>query len=460
MPDKIAVEWQTWPDLLGVLRNLPGPIGPSGDFVQRADAYWRSCPKQKREKLLVARLDYPFSSPLIVGGQPLGPDRKPLPQELLVSPSLPCGIIIGGYCEVDEAVLASKTPLYTPQALLGPGEWIGLFELLDQIVPAQGPKYPDWTISSGARTIHCLQNAAKKTAYNKIRTHHSRLHHASLHGWDEEEFKNYDIHDLLEIVKPVWNQTQGWKASVMYFSPEWFVDLAKLETRQTRRSAALAFLRLLLEAGWRAEARVRESGSELYDALVAFGGQHSVKHYEAAYQLLEKCRQIIEGRRPCFIPVSQTDAFGPWDAIIEGIVKPSMTKPDQVASAVMVPRYLRPGEVGFLPLAHIIPGLFDEDAAGRMQEVINVIQTARTTAPSRKYRAANLKVEDLFPHITIRIKTGGNSVEKAFRVPLEAQRDLIEIPIEKFYRDRFAKQPPTSSEFFRVAIRIERPPIN
>jgi hypothetical protein len=446
----MVVDWKSWPDLVDVLQRLPGPDGPS-EVVRRADSYWKSCPKPRRDTLRVTQIDYPFSSPLIIGGEPLGPDGKPLPPELLVSPRLPCGMIVDGYCEVGEAVLASEVPIYTPQALLGPGEWIGLFELLDQVVPAQGPKYPDWTISAGARTFYCLQNPAKKTAYTRIRNHHLR----SSPPWDRVEFENRDTHYLLEIIKPVREQARKWTASVVYFSPQWFSELSKTEIRQSRRSPALAFFRLLLEAGWRAEARIRESDSVLYDALVAFGGQHPVKFYDAAYQIVEKCRQVLEGRRPCFIPVDRSDDFGPWQAIIDGIVVPAGFAPE-----IMVPRYLQPGEVGYLPLAHIIPDLFEEHAIERMQEVIDVIRTARTVAKVKNHRVVNLEIAELFRNISLRIKTGGDSTVKAFDLPLEDERELRPIRVEDFYKDRFpdvARQPKPGSEFFRVAIRIKRP---
>jgi hypothetical protein len=98
-----------------------------------------------------------------------------------------------------------------------------------------------------------------------------------------------------------------------------------------------------------------------------------------------------------------------------------------------------------------------------MQEVVDVIRTARNVAKANKHRIANLETDDLFPYLSLRVKAGGSAPVKTFKFPVGSDRDLIPIEIETFYKDRHpfsSKQPKPGSEFFRVGIRIERPKSN
>jgi hypothetical protein len=432
-------------------------VPAAAEFVACASAFAEGA-ATNRNKLRVTKLDYPFGSNLIHNGLALLPDGSDLPGELRAARGLPFGIITHNSCEVAEAVLASEKELYAPQAVLQPGHFIGVFELLDEILAAPGPRQPDWTISAGARSLYFTQDPTRRTAYQSIRKYHAQQEPpAIIPVWDETEFGRYDAFDLIKKVAPVWKRSQEWKASVLYFSTSWIDELKRRLGARSVDSAAMGFLRTLMAEAWRGEARVRDGSSILYDLLVAWGGKHRTHIYEAALQLLQKSRQALEGRRPCFVPAERSDTMGPWDTILDGLLAPA-----KFNRHIMLPKYLEPGQVGFLPLAHIVPAAFEYNALDNLKEVLGLVRTAQDVAVRRRGRMIPaLETGDLFPHLALRVKTGGGEERaQAFALPEGRERELQPIGLDEYFAGAFPhkdRRPGPGSEFFRVTVRIERP---
>jgi hypothetical protein len=429
--------------------------------------------KAKNLKFLHAA--YPFNSCVFRNGLPLTPQEERLPDEFLGKNGLPLGLIISNRLEVIDRLVWQGKVFETPSAILSPGNLIGLFEFIDYATKATTIR-PDLTIVAGARTLAFAEiprPGSKKGKLFDLKERH-QLHH-DIDDYDEESQKDLTEWQLISALRALRQPMVNWKAIVLYFSSDWIDLLASDIMRAQRSDPTVSNADLLLAEGWQKLTRIRDPSNSVYQALKGWGKSHSIRVLEAAHYLLEAGREVVEGRRPCYVPTAYCGTLGPYADFQRQILDPSGCHP-----SILEPRYLEPGESGYLPLARIFPDLFRKSALSQIREIFSVIAAARAGAEQKDFFTRGLDYDDLLSRLVFRLSSGkekgagaGGSIKVFSAKPDKVgARYTFQYPastLADFYSPHFAPArqnngedgtqanlPPANSPFFRVAVRINR----
>jgi hypothetical protein len=427
---------------------------------------FESVGEQLQERLSFSLAAYPFSDSVINGGRPLAPQGREFPSPLILTEQLPFGIILSNCLEVVEGVVGSTSIVGVPQAVLGKGEFIGLFELIDRIKKAKGPPKPDWTIYSGARSIRFLDFPSQKAKWEKLRNmYRNCLEPYSKRNTPYEEFF------YIQQLTPVLEKCREWTAEILYFSPAW-ADLLEGQTVSENGGAVVKLLSLLTDTAWRSAARVRQSSNLIEEMLEAWGGDQSVSRCAAAHLLISVGREILTGRRPCFVPVIGDTDLGPFEIIRKDILAVA-----DLRETLLGPQYLNGEEAGYIALHQFVPAAFNDNPLDGLRAVCGIIantkKKVRQNALNHQTDSGSvpaLEVEDIFSRATFRVRTG-RELTSGFHPTVhtfcvdfsESDRTgkykLLAQQLECFYAPFFTDPeefPNPGSEFFRVCIRLQR----
>lgn len=456
------------------MEEIGGPAGikllatVNPQLANLVGAVYGSSSEAEKAGLSFALARYPFADYVIRAGRALAPAGKDFPGDWLVTDQLPFGIIVKNSVEVVEGVVGSTSIDGMPQAILGAGELIGLFELVDKLKDAKGPIKPDWTIYSGARSLRFIEFPTQEGKWTKLRAKYPQ----SLGPYDRDEAPTHDEFYYLRRIRPLFDKCREWSCEILYFSRGWVALLGNGSIGSltgTNHDDAHRLVRFLTDTAWLFAARVRQSSNMTEKILESWGGSKDVAKCNAAYLLLTLCREVLAGRRPCFVPVRGRPDFAPFETIQRDFLRVA-----DLRETILAPAYLGPGEAGYVPLHLYVPDAFRESPKDGLIEVLKII--ARTMRRSRTEQDVEhaavpaLDVDDIFSQIDFRVRTGqGRKAGKhgavsTFHVDF-SQFDRIrdyresDIDITEFYDHPFGAEedmPASDCKFFRVCVKLRR----
>ncbi len=420
------------------------------------DQFYASVPDDRRSQLSVAVVEYPYGEKIINDGWPYWPGETEVPPEFIIAQGLPLGFILENACEVLEYSVGPVGVTQVSQAILNPGEAIGLFEMTDALTDMPQPRAPDWHITAGATSIHALPNLGTQQNMN-------RLEKALDEHIDHLSFRESPyLIDQLKSLRAMESIRKSWRVRVAYFSKAWFDELI---LRQYETGPVSMLVRILLRQAWKSTARVRTYQSNLlYERLrVAVRGGSRNHMAAAAASLLTGAENVLAGRRPCYVPMRMDGLAGPFGAISREII--GAVTPE---NWILAPAYLEGGStVGYLKLEHAAPPIMDSGSAkGMKDKVIEMISILRSAA-QKEANSKRTRLEiDVYLRMLERMmfQTPSTRAGAADNGPSVHQFVLdeklisvktIPMTLKDFYTPLFSTLPNERCAFFRNSIRLE-----
>jgi hypothetical protein len=412
---------------------------------------------------------YPFGQSMFLEGRPTS---GRLSQELL-SPqsatlSFPFGIILKGYAEITDYVFGAGAPRLAPHAILKPGNFIGIFELLDWITDGQARGVPDWTITAGAASICCAVN----TSNDAFARHLRRRFGLEI---NEHAIKTSDcfLEQLLDVPS-IKNEFSEWTTDVLYFGIDWFKPLLDDDVDDRTRSAGRELVRILSERAWRAASKIRPSASSI--APFFFGGRANggakftrpeLHERQRALHIFTSLYDLYSGRRPMFVPERQDGPWGPMGKICATVLKgynndefPFVLRPEYITDA-------RPSAVAYVPVENIASDLVESGGAHEraLMNALNVIDAATRLDEQTEGRSILSEFGNLIKTLSIRMPAGKeNGGTRGASVII---RDVLRnpgkgvkfVPMEEggFFEPYDVKLEKPGAEFFKTCIRFAIP---
>lgn len=421
-------------------------------------AIWRHAPRDRREELCFVIARYPFGNFVMKNGRALDPTGKTLPENLLIAGGLPCGVVLDNRLEVIDEVIRSEEIVEMPQSLLLRRELIGVFEVIDQHLEVEGRPVPDWTISSGSRSIKFLDFPTQKVQWDRLRARYKRLS-----TYDKATVRKLKEMDLIDMIGEVDAQCKKWVTEVLYFAPAWFDEAEQQLYEPETTGQAVKLFSYFQNSGWASLARVRDRANKLEDAINEWGGDTNAARCKAAYLLLRYSMDIVTQRRPCFVPLTGRMDVGPLDVIREKLLRVA-----KLNNNILGPVYLQPGDVGFLSLSQLAPSAFAKNPLDNLEDILRILSRAYAAANARQVKVPGLtNLSDLLSKMAFRVKSGRERGEgqhgsvTTFKVRflqnnhMRMERDPISIC--EFYSPHFSENsfPPSDSRFFRVSLKLD-----
>ncbi len=420
------------------------------------DRFHETVPENRRGQLTVAMVEYPYGEKILDDGWPYWPGETDIPPEFIIAQGLPLGFILENACEVLEYSVGPVGVTQVSQAMLTPGEAIGLFEMTDALTDMPQPRAPDWHITAGATSIHALPNLGTQQNIN-------RLEKALNEHIDHFSFREapYLINQLLSL-HAMESIRKNWRVRIAYFSRAWFDELM---LRKYDEGPVSTLIRVLLRQAWKSTARVRNYQSNLlYERLrVAVRGGSRNHMAAAAAALLTSAENVLAARRPCYVPMRKDGPAGPFGAISQKII--GAVTPE---NWVLAPCYLEgDASVGYLKLEHAAPPILDAGSAKGMKdkvtEMISILRSAaQKEANSKRTRLeiayyVRMLERMMFQTPSTRAGSADNG-PSVHRIVLDEKLTSVKtIPMTQkdFYAPLFSTLPNERCAFFRNSVRLE-----
>jgi hypothetical protein len=420
-------------------------------FLFHLEKFFESLSAEWKEKLKVQVTEYYYGEKLAVDGWPLWPRNAPVLPEYLVAHNFPLGVITENACEISEYT-GERTSKLAPEAILIPGDFIGLFEAVDFLSRVPNPPIPKWNISAGACSIYALKNLA--TQQNRARLGKALRQHVSIADTDLlTQLKSLDIFDQIG---------KNWKVRVIWFSKGW-IEALRLHYAGTEANRLIEYL---TRRAWKNLARIRDKDpvplqKALREATNAKGKR--VEITELAGVLIKRANDVLLGRQPCYMPVKTDNELGPFRNICEMILSHVSSE-----NWILCPRYLlKDDKVGYMRLDHVIPTIFSSrnghGIKGKIIEMMSVLATAsRNKIPERRFS------EEMFSHMksinniifqtpgSASFSEGGDSKPSIYKITLDVSARADDVAKLHFYQPLFNVMPTERCAFFRSSMRIER----
>lgn len=420
---------------------------------------WNQSPKEKQKELCFYLGGYPYRSYVIKNGRPLDTAGRPLSNDLLVAGGMPCGLILTNSVEVIDEMIRNEAFLEMPQSLLFQRQMIGVFEFIDDHLGVSGRPVPDWTISSGARSIRFLEFPTQKVQWDRLRSKYRNL--STYEKLAVRRLKEMDLIDLITETDDFCNK---WVTEILYFAPAWFIESEDQASDPKRSAQASELFSYLKNLGWETLARVRDRANKLEDAINEWGGDLSAAKCKAAYLLIRYSMDVLSQRRPCFSPVYGRSEAGPFDVLRERLLGIA-----RLNGQILAPSYLQPGEAGFISLSQLASSAFMKNPEDNLEDVLKILVRAWKASINHGINVPGLSnLEHLVSRMAFRVKSGRERGEgrhgsvSTFQVkllPYDDRRAYTRksITIEDFYSPHFmdTNLPPSDSRFFRVCIKLD-----
>jgi hypothetical protein len=129
---------------------------------------WDQAARERQRDLCFYLARYPYKHFVLKNGRPLDPDGQPLQADLLVANLLPVGLILDNALEVIDEVIRRDEVIEFPQVLLLKSQLFGLWELVDEQLDVEGRPLPNWTISSGSRSLRFLEFPTQQVQWGPL----------------------------------------------------------------------------------------------------------------------------------------------------------------------------------------------------------------------------------------------------------------------------------------------------
>jgi hypothetical protein len=422
-------------------------------------AVWSQTARARQSELCFFLAKYPYKHFVFKNGRALDPDGRPLPDDLLVANQLPVGLILDNLLEVVDDVIRNEEVIEFPQALLLKDHLIGLWELIDQLLNVEGRPPPNWTMSSGSRSLKFLEFPTQKVQWDRLRARYKQLS-----TYDKGIARKLKEIELIQMIGDVDQKSKEWATQILYFSSLWFDELKQQLANQDTAVPATRLFSYFQNTSWSTLARVRYNDDQLTDALTEWGGDSNVARCKAAYLLLRHSLQVLSQRRPCFgLADGAHSNLGPLDTL-----KAALLRVARLNQTILGPMYLHPGQAGLLSLSQLVPSAFNQNPEDSLEYIFKIISRARDAAAKRNVSVPALEIlPELFARLTFRVKSGRRrqkgrhgsvlTFKVKYSPSIGGNYERESIPIETFYEPFFSadKLPTSDSRFFRVAMKLE-----
>jgi hypothetical protein len=446
----------SWPQAQAELRSVEGVV--AGIF----DDFYRSVSPEDRLRLQVAVVRYPYADKIIDSGYPYWPNQHEIPKEYIASRFLPFGFILDNCCEILDTIFTSGSFEQISRELLSPSGAIGLCELVESLTDISHTRKPEWNITAGATSIYALPNLFTRQRMAML----ERYLGQSI-DFSSSPSPNALIHQLstLDLFNDI---RRRWTVKVLYFSRAWF-DLLQIY-RDTPTAAAMEGH--LVKLAWKALARVRhQRPNHLRERLndLARGGINQTSLAESAASLLTCVDDILENRRPCFVPSWKDDNLGPFGAISAQVLEPVVGRVgrDGADVGILHPCYLSSvsSGTGYMRLDHASPTILGGRAAmaalDKVREIVSLLRlAARNVKGMPQNRKADFDLQyyiDLLQHVTFQTPPTRYSSHgpNFFKFTAENMGRPVQLTAKEFYAPYFLDDMPRErSAFFRNSFRI------
>ena len=417
------------------------------DLAKLFDDLYRLQDEHKQQALKVASAEYTYGESVIHEGKAVLPELDAFPKEFIVARNLPLGIIIKNSCEVnlDESLLGIT------DAILDPGEFLGLFELADEITNTPNPPRPIWNIRAGVCSINAIPNLATQQIRAKF-TRKFGIYVGDLGSNDNALFEQ------LNRLPPFHEIAKNWRVRIIYFSRSWF-DLMLANTPGPIRDLSNDLVR----RAWRNQARVRNKDPRPLQKKLRFAASNYGETADAAGLLFKMLKDVLDSRQPFYVPMTVNTKSGPFGDIAEQILGVVTSQ-----NCVLCPAYMAKGaRIGYLRLEQLAPAILAARAAGggikdRVLEMMNVLTLA--DQKERRDKVLNGEIAsyvELLNHITFQspgIGSGMSGRPSVYMISFDQRTSSvspIEFPLEDFYSPHFSTPPNERCAFFRSSVRID-----
>ncbi len=417
-------------------------------------------------ELLVQRVQYPFLARVMHNGQPRGPADDGLGGEYAIAHGLPFGVILENTCEVLDTVIGGRGATM-PQAILGPGSAIGLFELIDSLAGEIRPRRPDWTIVAGSENLYTACAVDRRDFVDHLRRNSE--------WFDKGLFERRPtIAEKLRVVPSVMKSLQRWSVDVLYFNRAWFdriaetfTDLPNIDSHVQLRAATRNLLHVLYTRAWRSISSLRSSSAAMYNAFVPPNeslAPNAVILATHAFQFFSLIVDILAARRPSFVLDREDSEAGPYRTLCSEFLEAGGMVQDLF---FMRPAYLGPQhQVAFVPLETYLPRIFNGRVPNHsiLEQLFDQIRYAYERAAKEEQfaRLPISKAPKIFEYLSFRTPTVGSLKEKkgkpannCFQVNLHPHFNLTSINEDKFFSPLLPKLDATNTEFFRTSMRVQ-----
>jgi hypothetical protein len=434
------------------------------DLCRSLGRLYHCVPEEYRANLLFAEKKYNFSSVIIQDGVPISPDGCSFDDEFIFPSGLPLGIITKNYCDVIEYKPVSNDTKYNlsyqSKAILGIGDFLGVFEFMDYVHSVNINSLPDWTILSGCNNFF-FSGEIPKGKFNAINSANSI--NLTFGQFNDSLFIGERINKILSHIKAPIPAVE-----ILFFSKAWynliFEELPKDIISDDTDSCDLEMAQLkirhaLLSRSWRAASISRDIHSNLRQYFKSSDGDAN----ENGYNLMTSILDIVYLRRAIYRPARPNTTMIPYEEIIKSVLEPA-----QLAPIVMVPKYYKEDRDNYVPLSMLMPSIASGGSTTqtRLHAAIVAIRSARREAEKKDgWKKGNIiKIFDTCVDILRLARFYIPREEKArffyYKLTGAIDADLIKID-QKSLRlhvdgDRYVEEADIfeNSSFFRACMKI------
>ena len=396
--------------------DIDNPAQSLSALVDTLETLYQEQPASNRSNLKFLAVEYGYGERIIDRGKLQFPhDSGNLIGEFTSNDTLPLGIITRNACEVTSYISAGEGQIDVADALLMPGEFLGLFETIDRLAKLAKPPTPLWNVNSGASTIYSAIDLTTRQSRKRLRQ------------FTDETIsqlpRNSSLIDQLKQVDIFDDIARSWYTRVIYFSNDWLRALFSGKDSAAANAAAREFT---LRA-WHNMARIRDKDPSAFQQCLAETARRNGKyfgHAEEAGIFLKRVNDVIWQRHPFYVGKSENDATGPFGEISEHI----LGQIDSEMKWAFAPSYCTSNtSVGFAKLDHLMPGIFARrgSARGYVDELMR-LPVAGSSRENTMLIEPFREIISLLDHIIFKTPK-----EKAIRVSTELSTKQNRIIEEK-----------------------------
>ncbi len=338
-------------------------------------------------------------------------------------------------------------------AILEPGDFVGLFETADEIAKVPNSLPPAWSIRAGVCNINAIPNLATQQNRSKLARKFG-LYIGDI-GLNEEA----SLFDQLERLPQFHDIANNWRVRIIYFSRDWF-DLLQGDAPGPARSLGDGLVR----RAWRNLARVRDKDPRtLQQKLRRVLSPNYGETADAVGLFFKRVEDVMDSRQPFYVPLTGNTKSGPFGDISDQILSVVTSQ-----SCVLCPAYMAKGaRIGYLKLEQLAPAILGTRSAGgsikdRVLRMMNVL----TLVDQKEQRDKGSKGEiaayvELLNHITFQspsIGVGAGARPSVYMVSFNQRTSSVspmEFPLAEFYKPHFSTPPNERCAFFRSSVRID-----
>lgn len=458
--EEAALQVLTWPEATAEMSKA-GADGAS-ELLHFVEKHFPNDPP------LPAIVEYSYGDHIFHNGDLLWPNGAKPPEAYWGPNGLALGLVLQNQCEVQargHRLPRDNRTARAPEALLGPGEWLGLFEFFDRLEGIHPLSSPNWSISAGARAIFSL--VARMGTDDLAKARRREFDVTTQIG------KHTSCFQFLEPMIKDRATAPSWKVRILFLPVSLLAKFLEAIAVPNGDREELELFRFLSRKAWRNFRRSgRDADHEIRDYVLG-AADHARRENDRAradhapYPSFEDLDQLIaaaamgsflykaqSGQAVVYGPSQQNDSAGPFENLSEFLGRCG------VPAVVMRPFYATSGDIGFYRLQDIHPAHFGEKFEARLNHIATALKVLLTMPhewTGREHIAA------LYGAARFRVPASaggakGTGETKTLRPRLQAGGNALVPDPEPFFTDAFQKPltpPPPRAAFFRAVVRVQ-----